>query len=230
MTLLLDDRFSAIFTRLNDYFGDLHWWPAESPFEVAIGAILTQNTAWRNVELAINNLRDHDLLTTSAISGMARDALEELIRPAGFFHQKAEYLHLFAHYLCAVHQGRIESLLAGELAAVRGQLLAFKGIGPETADSILLYAGKHPTFVVDAYTRRLFSRLGLLSGSERYGFIRTLFMAQLAEDVELYAAYHALIVEMCKQFCHKRTPDCAPCPLRTVCAASTVTLPLDRFK
>lgn len=208
-----------ICNRLAKHFGPLHWWPADSPFEVVIGAFLTQNTAWRNVELAIAALKQAVPLTPQAICGLQRQQLEELIRPAGFFRQKAERLQLFSAYLLEHHQGRLDAMLAGPLTQVRRLLLDFKGVGPETADSILLYAGHRPSFVVDAYTRRLLRRYGLLQDNESYEQVRDLFMQHLPHQVELFNEYHALIVEQCKTFCRKR-PLCDSCPLQPHCAVN----------
>jgi endonuclease-3 related protein len=199
----------------------LHWWPADSPFEVVVGAILTQNTAWRNVEYAIANLRAAEALTPKALCFLPRTALEELIRPAGFFRQKAERLQLFAVYLLEQKSGDLPGWLAGPLDQVRSELLLHKGIGSETADSILLYAGHRPTFVVDAYTRRIFTRLGLLRGPESYQQIRALFMDHLPPDALLFNEYHALIVQHAKTFCRK-TPRCAGCPLQRMCCMAAV--------
>lgn len=209
-----------IHERLAAHFGPLHWWPADTPFEVVIGAFLTQNTAWRNVELAIDALTQAVPLTPQALSALPRQRLQQLIRPAGFFRQKAERLQLFSQALLDSHGGNLQAMLAGPLDTVRRRLLAFKGVGPETADSILLYAAERPTFVVDAYTRRLLQRYGLLHGGEGYEEIRALFMDHLPHDVALFNAYHALIVEQCKHYCRKR-PLCGSCPLRASCAASS---------
>ena len=209
--------------RLAAHFGPLHWWPAQTPFEVVIGAILTQNTAWRNVEYAIANLKQAQALTPEAIGNLSEPELQQLIRPAGFFRQKAERLQLFVAHLFARHDGELRHWLSGELGAVRQELLALKGIGPETADSILLYAGNRPSFVVDAYTRRLLTRLGLLQGEESYEQIRALFMNRLPHDSDLFNEYHALIVETCKQYCHKRRPLCHPCPLCRHCPLGVAT-------
>ncbi len=210
-------RLMAIFDRLVAHFGPLHWWPAETPFEVVVGAVLTQNTAWRNVERAIVNLRGAGALDPLSLNDLSRSRLEELIRPAGFFRQKAERLQLFTTRLLGRHGGDLARMLAGPLEEVRSELLALKGVGPETADSILLYAADRPSFVVDAYTRRLFGRLGLLEGSESYGAVRDLFMEHLPSDADLYNEYHALIVEECKTFCRKRAPLCPACPLIPLC-------------
>ncbi len=212
-----------VFSLLADHYGPLHWWPADTPFEVAIGAILTQNTAWTNVEKAIANLRREGALEAHVMRGLSRSTLEELIRPAGFFRQKAERLHLFVAHLFAGHGGSLERLLDGPLDEVRTALLAQKGIGPETADSILLYAGGHPSFVVDAYTRRLLERLALIDGGESYQQIRSFFMENLPADTELFNEYHALIVELCKDVCRKRAPRCSLCPLLSVCPTGALT-------
>ncbi|HXV22550.1 MAG TPA: endonuclease III domain-containing protein [Desulfuromonadales bacterium] len=213
----MNNRLIDIFDRLADHFGPLHWWPAQTPFEVVVGAVLTQNTAWRNVEYAIANLQAAGLLTPAALRTIERGELESLIRPAGFFRQKAERLQLFVEHLFAWHGGELSVMLAGPLDAVRAELLSLRGVGPETADSILLYAGNRPSFVVDAYTRRLFTRLGLLSGNEAYEAVRALFMNNLPHATDLFNEYHALIVEECKTFCRKRAPLCAPCPLLACC-------------
>ncbi len=205
-----------IYRRLFKYYGPRHWWPAETPFEMVIGAILTQNTNWKNVEKAITNLRNAKALTPAAIGALPRTELEELIRPSGFFRQKAERVQLFSHYLRYNYRGGLAEMLRQPLAALRGELLARKGIGPETADSILLYAGGHLSFVVDAYTRRLFTRLGLLKGDENYLQIRNFFMQRLPEELRLYNEYHALIVIQCKEYCRKK-PTCSGCPLADEC-------------
>ena len=205
-----------VYEILSAAYGNRDWWPAETPFEVVIGAILTQNTNWNNVEKAITNLRCAKVLTSSAIIEIEREELEQLIRPSGFFRQKAERLQLFCTYLHQHYHGSLEKLLQRDMALVRDELLSLKGIGPETADSILLYAGQRPSFVIDSYTMRLFKRLGVLNGNEKYQQVRALFMADLPEDVTLYNQYHALIVNHCKQFCRKR-PNCTDCPLQDNC-------------
>jgi len=210
-------RLDDVFDRLIGYFGPLHWWPADSPFEVVVGAFLTQNTAWRNVELAIANLKEASLLSPAALREVEAAELERLIRPAGFFRQKAGRLKLFVEHLFRRHGGDLSALLSGQPDKVRGELLSLEGIGPETADSILLYAGGYPSFVVDAYTLRLFIRLEVLGGAESYEEVRSLFMANLPREADLFNEYHALIVEECKTFCRKRLPLCASCPLQPIC-------------
>jgi endonuclease-3 related protein len=206
----------AIFDILLAHYGPRHWWPAETPFEVCVGAILTQNTNWRNVERAIVNLRRVHALTPQALQQLDGEELAELIRPAGFYNVKSRRLREFVGFLFRCHQGDLAAMFAGDWQKLRGDLLAVSGIGPETADSILLYAGNQPTFVVDAYTRRLMSRLGLCAADIGYEELRQLFMSNLPPDTPLYNEYHALIVEQCKVHCTAR-PRCAGCPLKTLC-------------
>ena len=205
---------------LHDHFGPLQWWPAESPFEVAVGAILTQNTAWTNVERAIDNLRPAGALAPGKMAAMGIRQLEELIRPAGFFRQKAARLRDLADHLTDVWQEDLCAFCGGPLDQARARLLAIVGIGPETADSILLYAANRPSFVVDAYTRRIFQRIGLLNGQESYDEIRSLFMQSIAEDVGIYNEYHAQIVQLAKSYCRKNRTFCQACPLNKVCLAA----------
>ncbi|HEY5975702.1 MAG TPA: endonuclease III domain-containing protein [Geobacteraceae bacterium] len=202
----------AIFTLLLDRYGHRAWWPAETPFEVCVGAILTQNTNWGNVEKAIANLKEAGLLDPAQLRTVPRERLIAAIRPAGFFNQKSERLVMFVHWLYERAGGDLARLFANDWRLLRDELLALKGIGPETADSILLYAGQQPTFVVDAYTRRLFSRLGLIDERAGYEEVRALFMANLPADVQLFNEYHALIVEHCKTNCRK-TSRCNGCLL-----------------
>jgi len=206
----------SIYKKLSNYYGSLHWWPAESPFEVIVGAILTQNTNWNNVEKAITNLRQVDVLTLEAILQLDRETLEQLIHPSGFFRQKAERLQLFCQHIKDHHNGNLDHLFQQPLESVRSELLQLKGIGPETADSILLYAGHLPSFVVDTYTCRLFGRLGILKGDEKYDEVRELFMTNLPQENSLYNEYHALIVHHCKKFCRKK-PSCCGCPCEDSC-------------
>ncbi|SHJ35119.1 DNA-3-methyladenine glycosylase III [Malonomonas rubra DSM 5091] len=207
----------SVYQRLFDYYGPRHWWPADTPFEMAVGAILTQNTNWKNVEQAIGNLKQANVLDCHSVAGLPVARLEEFIRPSGFFRQKAERLRLFSQHLLDHHQGSLDILLQQPLNLAREELLSLKGVGPETADSILLYAGDLPSFVVDAYTGRLFSRLGVLHGKEKYAEIRDFFMANLPENSELYNEFHALIVMQCKEHCRKK-PLCETCPLADDCA------------
>ena len=196
-------------------YGPLHWWPAESPIEVCVGAILTQNTNWLNVEKAISNLRRAGLLSLEALWEVDRERLAELIRPSGFFNVKSARLKDFLGWLLTRY-GTLEAMFGGDWRLLREELIAVRGIGRETCDSILLYAGEKPSFVVDAYTKRLFSRLGLVAETDGYERVRSLFMDALPADSLLFNEYHALIVEHCKRHCRKR-PLCGDCPLQGSC-------------
>ena len=206
-----------IYSKLYQHSGHRNWWPADTPFEVAVGAILTQNTAWTNVEYAISNLKSCDLLSPQSLNDTPLKELERLIRPAGFFRQKAHRIQSLSAYLIDNWGGDIVAACTGQVITARDRLLALHGIGPETADSILLYAANRPSFVVDSYTRRIFCRFGLLRGHETYQHIRQMFMHNLPEDVPLYKDYHAQIVHLAKTCCHKSQPLCSQCPLNTVC-------------
>ena len=205
-----------IFTRLLDRFGPLHWWPAETPFEVRVGALLTQNTAWTNGEKAIFALKQAGIMSHDSLHGCDPEELARLIRPAGYFNVKSRRLKDFTAWLSLNHHGSLERMFAGNWQELREELLRVRGIGPETADSILLYAGNKPSFVVDAYTRRLFRRLGLLPEAAGYDETRALFMNGLSEDVRLFNEYHAQIVQQCKRFCRSK-PLCSGCPLYDSC-------------
>ena len=229
-------RLHKIFNLLLKHFGPRHWWPADAPWEMMVGAILVQNTAWTNVQKAIASLKAANALTLPQIAVMPRRHLEKLIRSSGFFRQKAKRLQNYARYLLKhpqfhrqllgqaspppplpVGEGR-RRRRRGEAVVheLRQRLLALDGIGPETADSILLYAGKYPIFVVDAYTRRMGQRIGLFK-LERYSEIQAYFESALPRKVPLYNEFHALIVMLCKTYCKKSDPRCEECPLKTEC-------------
>ncbi len=203
-----------IYDRLFAFFGPQHWWPGETPFEIIVGAVLTQNTAWTNVEKAITNLKDLGLLSFEAMVTLPHAALADLIRPCGYFNVKASRLHNLLAMIQARYDGDLELLAQEELPALRQILLEVNGIGPETADSILLYAASKPTFVIDAYTHRLLSRHGLAAeeGADYYE-MQEMFMASLPNTPALFNEYHALIVRTGKEFCKKSSPRCAECPL-----------------
>jgi len=213
-----DKQLFNIYQILSDHFGPRHWWPADSPFEVVIGAILTQNTTWTNVEQAIRNLKQADALTIEKLSNLPIQQLEALIKPSGFFRQKASRLQNLAKHLLEVWQSNLSAFCCGPLNDARERLLSRPGIGPETADSILLYAANRPSFVVDAYTRRIFGRIGFLHGREKYDEIRLLFMQNLPEQTELYNEYHAQIVQLAKTYCRKNKTLCSECPLNGACS------------
>jgi endonuclease-3 related protein len=197
---------------LDDHFGNLHWWPGDSPLEVIVGAILTQNTAWKNVEKAISALKRHDLLSAVALMEIPERELAGLIRPSGYYNIKAGRLKAFFIFLRDQFSGSLEQMFAEDVSILRQELLGIKGVGAETADSILLYAGGKPVFVVDAYTRRILSRHGIVATRSSYGEIQRLFMDRLPADAALFNQYHALIVYTGKNYCRKQ-PRCQECPL-----------------
>ncbi len=204
----------ALFEALLAHWGTQHWWPADSPFEVMLGAVLTQNTAWTNVEKAIANLRRVDALQAQTIASMPVDELAELLRPAGYFNVKARRLQSYCRWFAA--QGGLEALQLLPTDALRGALLGVHGVGRETADDILLYALYRPVFVIDAYTRRLCSRLGISQETD-YERLRAEFERELSADVPLFQEFHALIVIHAKEVCRSR-PRCTECCLRERCA------------
>lgn len=201
-----------IYKRLIRTFGKRHWWPAETPFEVVIGAILTQGTAWSNVEKAIRALREKKYLDAQRLYHLDEKILAKTIRSSGFFNVKAKRLKNFLVYLFDRCGGDLKRMFQIPTSTLRRELLAIVGLGKETVDSILLYAGEKKTFVVDAYTRRIFSRHGLLDENEEYDKIRSYFMDSLPHRSALFNEYHALLVEVGKRYCHK-TPLCRECPL-----------------
>jgi endonuclease III related protein len=194
--------------------GPQEWWPGRTRFEVIVGAILTQNTSWSNVERAIAELRRGKLLSAEAIERVPLAQLSRLIRSSGYFRQKARKLKAFVQFVRRKYQGSLDKLFRTPTAELREQLLTIHGIGPETADSILLYAGEHAVFVVDSYTRRILERHGLAYGKESYEEIRRLFEHSLPASAPLFNEYHALIVHTGKHYCRKSEPNCEQCALR----------------
>lgn len=203
------------YNRLYERYGPQSWWPGETPFEIVVGAILTQNTNWKNVEKAIFNLKNAGCLTPDKLHSLPIGELAELIRPAGYFNIKAQRLKSFLDWLFAKHDGTLDSLAELPASVLREQLLAIKGIGPETADSICLYAFKKPIFVVDAYTARIFGRHGMIEAPSGYERIQELFHAELEPNAALFNEFHALIVRVGKEHC-KRKPACEGCPLESL--------------
>jgi endonuclease-3 related protein len=206
-------KLNSIYKKLLKKFGPQDWWPGDTPFEIAVGAVLTQNTNWGNVERAIKNLKRARSLNAKRIHAMSHPELAELIRPAGYFNVKSKRLKNFVGFLVEEHGGSMKRMRRGGLEELRHSLLTVNGVGPETADSILLYALEKPTFVIDAYTKRALSRHAFLPIDESYEDYRTLFMENLAPDVGLYNEYHALFVALGKHLCRPRNPLCDQCPL-----------------
>ena len=206
-----------IYDRLYARYGRQNWWPADTPFEVMVGAVLTQATSWTNVERAIARLKEEDALSPAAIRAMDAETLAKLIYSSGFYNAKAIRLKALVRYMGDAYDDDIEAMRADDGVRLRRELLAVKGIGEETADAILLYALGKPSFVIDAYTRRLFNRLGITPDSEDYSAYQQMFSDNLPSDTALFSEYHALIVQHCKEACRK-TPVCEGCCLRDVCA------------
>lgn len=203
-----------IYNVLFNKFGPQDWWPGESPLEVAIGAILTQNTAWRNVEKAINNLKRENLIDLRKLLALDLEYLKELIRPAGFYNQKAERVKNFLFWLN--EKGGCLLKINEDTETIRQELLNIKGIGKETADSILLYGMNRPVFVVDAYTIRILSRHNIIHKNADYESVQALFTSNLPMEVPLYKEYHALLVRVGKDYCKSKKLLCGLCPLKRV--------------
>ncbi len=206
------EQLLEIYQLLFDSFGPQHWWPGETPFEIAVGAVLTQNTSWTNVERAIANLKAAGRFDPTALHKLDIERLETLIRPAGYFRVKAKRLRNFTTRLCDHHRGDMENLEGVSTSQLREELLGISGIGPETADSILLYALNRPVFVVDAYTARVMVRHGRIGPDLDYAQLQDLFQSNLEPDVALFNEFHALLVRAGKDYCKPR-PKCQSCPL-----------------
>ena len=209
------EKLRYIYDCLLALYGRQQWWPADSPFEVMLGAILTQNTQWTNVEKALVLLKQQINLEPEALLSLSNADLESCLKPSGYFRIKTLRLQHYCHWYLA--QGGFDGLDQLTTSELRERLLKVKGIGPETADDILLYAFHRPVFVIDAYTRRLLQRLDLIQGRENYEYCRQLFETQLPKNVDLYQQYHALIVMHAKQRCRKTKPVCLGCCLSAVC-------------
>lgn len=210
-------QLSQLYTKLLDHFGKQGWWPAETRFEVIVGAMLTQRTNWRNAELAIKNLKDANMLSPSKIASADINALEQLIRPSGFYKQKAHRLKTISEYI--INNNGTNKLKKRELSGLRKELLAIKGIGNETADSILLYAFGKPVFVIDAYTQRIFKRAGIVAEQTSYSKLQKFIEEKIKKnirfykDVNFYKEFHALIVLLGKIYC-RSNPLCETCPVK----------------
>ena len=209
------EKIQAFYQSMLAACGPQGWWPAETPFEVVVGAILTQNTAWKNVERAIENLKRDGLLSPEALAAVETERLAEVIRPAGYYRVKAARLKNFIVMLTRDFGGDLDALFSLSTASLREAVLGVSGIGPETADSIVLYAAGRPVFVVDAYTARILFRHGLIDADATYDDIQSLLAESLAEDVEMFKEYHALLVAVGKRHCKRAAPQCRGCPLET---------------
>jgi len=201
------------FERMLAAFGPQHWWPGDSPFEIMVGAVLVQNTAWRNVERAIANLRDAGVMNPRSLYNLPFTELAELIRPAGYYQVKARRLRNLLRFVVEEYGGSLDAMFSTDLPTLREQLLAIHGIGPETADAILLYAVGLPAFVVDTYTHRILARHGWIGYDSLYQEIKDYFESNLPADAPLYNEYHALLVRVGKDYCKRAAPLCENCPL-----------------
>jgi endonuclease-3 related protein len=215
MDTAIGETLMTIYDLLFTAYGSQNWWPAESQFEMMIGAILTQNTSWKNVEKAIQNLKRRDLLSVEALSDIPVPTLAEHIRPAGYFNIKAKRLKNLIVFIQEEYDGDLNRLFSGDTETIRMELLSVRGIGLETADSMLLYGAGRALFVVDTYTHRILSRHNLVGDEAGYYDLQMLFMDNLPHEVELFKEFHALIVKTGKDYCRKK-PLCPDCPLEHV--------------
>ncbi|BHH84382.1 endonuclease III domain-containing protein [Desulforhopalus sp. 52FAK] len=215
-TPYMKNQYTEVYQLLFDHFGPQDWWPADSPFEIIVGAVLTQNTNWSNVSKAIDNLREAGLLDYASLKLLSVDEVAGYIRPAGYYNLKSKRLRNLLDMIEEIYDGDLDLFLEDSHGACRENLLSVKGVGPETADAIVLYACNHPAFVVDAYTHRVFSRHSLVDEETDYESMQDLFLSKLPEDVELFNEYHALIVKTATTYCKKNNPLCERCPLQGV--------------
>lgn len=215
--MTLSQFLQQVYETLFETYGPQHWWPADTPFEVMLGAVLTQNTSWSGAEKAITELRSLTALNPLGITTLSNEEIEKAIRPSGYYRQKTDRIRTLCLYCLEKFEGDVEQMKTASTDQLREELLSLSGIGPETADSILLYALDRPVFVVDTYTIRLLSRLGLCPVDGKYHKVQDLFMYNLDRDPQQYNEYHALIVRHCKERCRKRSPVCTECPLNDVC-------------
>lgn len=211
----MKNKILRLYDALYKYYGPQYWWPAKTKFEVIVGAILTQNTSWRNVEKAVCNLRKAKLLNPAAMKDINKKNLAALIMPSGCYNIKAGRLKSFINFLFRKYGGSLKRMFSQDTAILRKELLEVKGLGFETVDSILLYAGQKPVFVVDAYTKRILANHKLISSGDKYHEVQRLFMESLPSDSALFNEYHALLVRLAKEACTTH-PKCEACPVRSV--------------
>ncbi len=206
-----------IYNRMFEYFGSRSWWPGETIFEICVGAILTQSVSWKNVMKAIENLKRAGFLELESMYNASDEAIEQCIIPTMYYRMKTKKLKAFVGHIMQKYNGNLTKMFNKDMDSLRIELLGIYGIGPETADSIILYAAEKPAFVVDAYTRRIFSRLGIFSEDVTYDEMQDYFMKRLSPDVPLYNEYHALVTGIGNRFCSNKRPKCKECPLRERC-------------
>lgn len=209
-------RFQEVYRLLYEHFGPQGWWPSETPFETMVGAVLTQNTSWSNVAKAIAGLKDAGLMSYESLSLCSVDEIAQYIKSSGYYNLKAKRLRNLLDMIENQYDGRLEHFLDDELQVARERLLGVKGIGPETADSILLYACGHPIFVVDMYTHRVFSRHNMVDEETEYQTMQDIFMNELPLNAGLFNEFHALVVRVAATYCKKTNPLCDQCPLQGI--------------
>jgi endonuclease-3 related protein len=214
--MLQKNMYQEVYQKLYDHFGPQGWWPGETAFEIIVGAVLTQNTNWGNVAKAINNLKEEGVLSYEAFRQLSVDEIAALIRPSGYYNLKAQRLRNLLSMIAEHYFDDLQLFLDDSHQGARDNLLSVKGVGPETADSILLYACGHPAFVIDMYTHRVFSRHQLVDEETDYESMQSLFTSKLPEDLQLFNEYHALIVKVASTYCKKKDPLCEQCPLQGV--------------
>lgn len=212
------EKLNDIYRLMHNRFGPRGWWPAETPFEVCVGAILTQSVSWKNVEKAISNLSESGLMDVNSLFRCSLEDIEKCIVPTMYYRMKARKLKAFVDHLVIKYDGSLQTMFSQDLNTLRDELLGIYGIGPETADSIILYAAGKPVFVVDAYTRRIFSRLGVFREDVSYNGMQDCFMELLPPDVQYYNEYHALITGVGNRYCGNKRPKCIECPLNPLCS------------
>jgi endonuclease-3 related protein len=222
MSNLIDfpKKLMLIFELLHEYYGNQNWWPSESQFETIVGAILTQNTAWRNAEYATNNLKASGLMSPEAIRKIDESSLAEIIRSSGYYKSKAVKLKAICEYI-KLYDDRIEIWENMDPTKLRNELLEVYGIGPETADDIILYAANLPTFVIDTYTQRIITRVLPNLKLNKYAEFKSFFENHLPQNTELFSEYHALLDTHAKETCHKNNPNCIKCPLNRICQSGS---------
>jgi HhH-GPD superfamily base excision DNA repair protein. len=222
-------KLMDIYNRLYNNFGPRHWWPAKDDFEMIIGAILTQNVAWKNVEVAIENLYSRDLIDLYRLYNAKDEEIIDAIRPARFFNQKLRYIKAFCKHIIDEYGGELDKFFDKDTKTLRRELLSLPGIGEETADVIILYGARKPIFVVDAYTKRLVSLLGIMDGPFTYPRVQQYFMSNLETDLYLFNEYHALIDAWGNIICRGKAAKCAECPLSDLCSICTLDRTKDRI-
>jgi endonuclease-3 related protein len=223
----LNQRLTEIYRLLFARYGPQHWWPGDSPFEVIVGAILTQSAAWGNVEKAISNLKQARVMTPASLRRLPLSKLAKLVYPSGYYNAKALKLKSFVERLEEAHKDSLDRLFSLDMQRLRSELLDIHGIGPETADSIILYAARKPIFVIDAYTRRIIARLGLNPSKDNYSALQAMFTANLPADEKLFNEYHALLVRHGKEIC-KKSPLCEQCCLKQLCPSASLRAGLSK--